>query len=90
MSNELLVLSFAEAKQPEYKEKKGEGGGYIEFGYKNDYPNYLVDLFNKSAKHNAIIKGKVNYIYLATVGKLKRALILLVNNSSHPQTGRNH
>jgi hypothetical protein len=62
MSNELLVLSFAEAKQPEYKEKKGEGGGYIEFGHKNEYPNYLVDLFNKSAKHNAIIKGKVNYI----------------------------
>lgn len=62
MSNELLVLSFAEARQPEYKEKKGEGGGYIEFGYKNEYPNYLVDLFNKSAKHNAIIKGKVNYI----------------------------
>lgn len=62
MSNELLVLSFAEAKQPEYREKKGEGGGYIEFGHKNEYPNYLVDLFNKSAKHNAIIKGKVNYI----------------------------
>jgi hypothetical protein len=62
MSNELLVLSFAEAKQPEYKEKKGEGGGYIEFGHKNEYPNYLVDLFNKSAKHNSIIKGKVNYI----------------------------
>lgn len=62
MSNELLVLSFAEARQPEYREKKGEGGGYIEFGYKNEYPNYLVDLFNKSAKHNAIIKGKVNYI----------------------------
>jgi len=56
------VLSFAEAKQPEYKEKKGEGGGYIEFGHKNEYPNYLVDLFNKSAKHNSIIKGKVNYI----------------------------
>ena len=62
MSNELMVLSFQEAKQPEYKEKKGEGGGYIEFGYRNDYPNYLVELYNKSAKHNAIIKGKVNYI----------------------------
>lgn len=62
MSNQLTVLAFAEAKQPEYKEKKGEGGGYIEFGFKNDYPNYLNDLFNKSAKHNAIIKGKVNYI----------------------------
>ena len=62
MSNQLTVLAFAEAKQPEYREKKGDGGGYIEFGFKNDYPNYLNDLFNKSAKHNAIIKGKVNYI----------------------------
>lgn len=61
-ANQFTVLTFAEAKQPEYKEKKGEGGGYIEFGHRNDYPNYLVDLFNKSAKHNAIIKGKVNYI----------------------------
>ena len=62
MSSELMVLSFQEARQPEYKEKKGEGGGYIEFGHRNDYPNYLVELFNKSAKHNAIVKGKVNYI----------------------------
>jgi len=57
-----MVLTFAEARQPEYREKKGDGEGYMEFGKKNDYPNYLVDLYNKSAKHNAIIKGKVNYI----------------------------
>ncbi len=56
----LVILNFAEAKQPEYKEKKGQG--YIEFGYKNDYPNYLLSLYNKSAKHNAIVRGKVNYI----------------------------
>lgn len=56
----LVILTFAEAKQPEYKEKKGVG--YIEFGDKNDYPNYLLSLYNKSAKHNAIVKGKVNYI----------------------------
>lgn len=61
-TNFLNVLTFAEARQPEYQEKKGENGGYIEFGKKNDYPNYLVDLFSKSAKHNAIIKSKVNYI----------------------------
>jgi hypothetical protein len=61
-TNFLNVLTFAEARQPEYTEKKGENGGYIEFGKKNDYPNYLVDLFTKSAKHNAIIKSKVNYI----------------------------
>jgi len=60
--NDLFFLSFAEARQPEYREKKGEGGGYIEFGQKNDYPSYLVELLNKSAKHNSIIKSKVNYI----------------------------
>ena len=56
----ILVLTFAEAKQPEYKEKKGVG--FIQYGDRNDYPNYLVDLFNKSAKHNAIVKSKVHYI----------------------------
>jgi hypothetical protein len=60
MMDNLVILTFAEAKQPEYKEKKGVG--YIEFGDKNDYPNYLLSLYNKSAKHNAIVKGKVNYI----------------------------
>jgi hypothetical protein len=54
------IIQFAEAKQPEYKEKKGEG--YIQYGEKNDYPTYLIELFNKSAKHNAIVKSKVHYI----------------------------
>jgi len=58
--NDLVILNFQEARQPEYREKRGKG--YIEFGEKNDYPNYLLSLYNKSAKHNAIVKGKVNYI----------------------------
>jgi hypothetical protein len=58
----IVILNFQEAKQPEYREKKGATGGYIEFGDRNDYPQYLLELYNKSAKHNAIIKGKVNYI----------------------------
>ena len=57
---DLRVLTFAEARQPEFKEKKGEG--YIQYGDRNDYPLYLVELFNKSAKHNAIVKSKVHYI----------------------------
>lgn len=60
MIDNLVILRFAEAKQPEYRERKGQG--YIEFGEKNDYPNYLLSLYNKSAKHNAIVRGKVNYI----------------------------
>lgn len=59
MSN-FLVIQFAEARQPEYREKKKEG--YIEYGVRNDYPEYLLELFNKSAKHNAIIRNKVHYI----------------------------
>ena len=57
---DLRFLGFAEARQPEYKEKKGIG--YMQYGDRNDYPNYLVELFNKSAKHNAIVKSKVHYI----------------------------
>ena len=60
MMNDLVILNFQEARQPEYREKRGKG--YIEFGERNDYPNYLLQLYNKSAKHNAIVKGKVNYI----------------------------
>lgn len=60
MMDNIIILNFAEAKQPEYREKKGQG--YMEFGEKNDYPNYLLSLYNKSAKHNAIVRGKVNYI----------------------------
>jgi|694.fasta_scaffold57433_3 hypothetical protein len=60
MMDNLVILSFAEAKQPEYRERKGQG--YIEFGERNDYPSYLLSLYNKSAKHNAIVRGKVNYI----------------------------
>ena len=59
-SNEIMVVKFAEAKQPRYTEKKGRG--YIEFGERNDYPDYLLELFQKSAKHGAIVRGKVNYI----------------------------
>lgn len=60
MMDNLIILNFAEAKQPEYRERRGQG--YIEFGEKNDYPDYLLSLYNKSAKHNAIVRGKVNYI----------------------------
>ena len=59
---DLRVLTFAEARQPEFKEKKGVDGGYIKYGENNDYPEYIVDLYNKSSKHSAIIKSKVHYI----------------------------
>jgi len=56
-----IVLQFDQAQQPKFEEKKGKG--YVEFGEHNDYPNYLLSLYNDSPKHGAIIKGKCNYIY---------------------------
>lgn len=56
-----IVLHFDQAQVPKFAEKKGKG--YIEFGELNDYPEYLLSLYNESPKHGAIVKGKCNYIY---------------------------
>lgn len=57
----IIELHFDQAEQPKFQEKKGKG--YIEFGKENDYPKYLLGLYNESAKHGAIVKGKCNYIF---------------------------
>ena len=44
----------------EYKEKPVKGIVYA--GDRNDYPDKLLDLYLKSAKHNALINGKINFI----------------------------
>lgn len=60
MGNGLVLLHFEDAAQPSFVEKKGKP--YILYGEKNDYPNYLLYLYNNSAKHSAIINGKVDYV----------------------------
>ena len=56
-----IVLHFDTAEKPVFQERKGKG--YIEFGADNNYPKYLLDLFNESPKHGAIVKSKATYIY---------------------------
>lgn len=36
---------------------------WVKFGANNNYPDYLIDLFNRNAVHGAIVKGKVSYVY---------------------------
>jgi len=60
-SPELLVLKFADSRVPRFKEERNKD--YIKYGEKNDYPQYLTYLFNKSSKHNAIVTGKADYIF---------------------------
>jgi hypothetical protein len=59
--NNIITVKFAQAEQPRFEEKKGKG--YIEFGLNNNYPDYLIGLYNESPKHGAIIKSKTNYIF---------------------------
>jgi hypothetical protein len=56
-----IVLKFDRAVQPKFEEKKGKG--WVEFGELNNYPKYLIDLYNESPKHGAIVKSKCTYIY---------------------------
>lgn len=57
----VLTLKFENHKVPEFKEVKGKE--WVYFGEDNQYTDYLTELFLRSAKHNAIINAKVNYIY---------------------------
>src|SRR3569623_359812 len=56
----MVILNFANDNAPVVKEYSGKD--YIQFGEKNDYSDFIISLYNRSAKHNAIINGKVNYI----------------------------
>jgi len=60
MKNNTIVLNFSNDKVPEFLEVRGKD--WIKYGENNDYPNYLVTLFNRSAKHNAIVTSKQLYI----------------------------
>jgi DNA-binding transcriptional MerR regulator len=57
---EVKSQGFADSRIPLMQEKRGYD--YIPFGDRNDYPTYLLWLYNKSAKHNAIINGKCVYV----------------------------
>jgi len=56
----IKLFKFDQVPLPVYKEVKGKE--YIYYGEKNDYPNYLLRIYNNSAKNNAIITGKVDFI----------------------------
>lgn len=46
---------------PEYKETRLRGG-WLSYGNNNALCRELIELYNNSSKHNALITGKVNYV----------------------------
>jgi Winged helix-turn-helix DNA-binding len=55
-----IVRQDFETKLPEFKVVNGKD--YVMYGESNRYPDYLLEMYQRSAKHNAIVNGKVNYI----------------------------
>lgn len=49
-----------EHKTPDFREKKGFE--YVRYGEENNYPDYLVYLYNRSSIHNSIVNGKTRFI----------------------------
>jgi hypothetical protein len=61
MNNKITSLSFRkDFIKPE--EEKDRSLGFTKWGKKNDYPFFLVDLYNGSAYHQGILKNKTFYI----------------------------
>ena len=54
-----IVTEFASAEVPKFLEKKNKNIVY--YGADNLYPFELIDLYNDSSTHNAIVNGKVGY-----------------------------
>jgi phage portal protein BeeE len=60
----LSILEFAAHKVPEFKEQASKD--WILYGtdpeWLNRYPDYLLYIYDRSAKHYAIVNGKVDYV----------------------------
>lgn len=60
-ANNISVVQLADVKIPDFKEMPGQK--HISFGEDDKFPDDLVELFNKSAKHGAIVQGKADFIF---------------------------
>ncbi len=54
-----IITEFASQEVPKFLEKKNKN--IVWYGVDNMYPYELIDLYNDSSTHNAIINGKVGY-----------------------------
>jgi len=63
---------------------------YVYWGEKNNYPQYLIELYKRDAIHGAIVKGKADYVYgkgltynKETVSVVQQAIIQNFLNSAN-------
>ena len=66
-------------KPPRFKESRRFD--WINYGEGNDYPDYLINLYNGSSTHQAIVSGKKDYIFDVS-GKARFLGCLAVQDNS--------
>jgi hypothetical protein len=54
------VIELKQYFVPKVREVVGKK--WVYWGENNDFPQYLTDLYNQSAVHNALVNGKVSYL----------------------------
>ena len=63
LQKSIYKFSKEEVQIPEWKEYKVSGKEYISWGAKNDMPEFLIQMKDKSGMHNSILQKKALYTY---------------------------
>ena len=61
MSNNLHFVELGKYSAPEIVENRRDE--WVEYGKDNDYFNFLIDLYNNSTTHHAIVNAIVKLVY---------------------------
>jgi hypothetical protein len=61
-NNKIFNVSFGKHRQEVTSVEEVDRKGWVKWGKKNDYPQFLIELLNSSPLHQGIINGKVSYI----------------------------
>jgi len=81
MSHKVKAIGFNSSKGlPKPTEKLDKRENIIKWGEKNDYPFYLIDMFNGSAWHQGIIKTKTHYVAGGGVDVISGSLDEFIEN----------
>jgi len=59
-NDNLMFIEMGEHKIPEFKTIRNED--WIGYGSDNNYPDDLIELYERSATHGAIVNGKASYV----------------------------
>src|SRR3990167_9713160 len=78
-SASIAVMKMAAHDVPVFREIHNKD--FIYYGKHNEYPDYLIDLYNRSAKHNAIVNGKLKYVFGSGIGDIGEAIVNSAGNT---------